>query len=54
MPVRHGCAMKHKRSRIQAVKMSYLRGACGIIRLDGESNEEVYEGFNMKSKGGGI
>ncbi len=26
-----------------AVEMSYLRGACGVTRLDGESNESMYE-----------
>ncbi len=29
------------RSRIQAVEMSYLRGACGVQKMDGESNESV-------------
>ncbi len=33
--------------------MSYLRGACGLNRMDGESNERVYGKFDMslKSKG---
>ena len=32
---------KHKthQSRVHAVEMSYLRGACGVIRWEGESNE---------------
>ena len=28
-----------QRSRIQAVEMSYLRTACGVSRVDSESNE---------------
>ncbi len=31
-----------QRSRIQAVEMSYLRGACGLNRMDSESNERVF------------
>ncbi len=31
-----------QRSRIQAVEMSYLRGACGL-NIDGELNESVHE-----------
>ncbi len=30
-----------QRSRIQAVKIDHL-GACGLNRMDGESNESVY------------
>ncbi len=33
--------------------MSYLRGICGVNRMDGESNENVYRRFGMVSKGGG-
>ncbi len=36
-----------QRSRVQAVDMSYLRGACGVSRMDGVSNESVYERFGM-------
>ena len=43
-----------QRSRIQAVEMSFLRGACGIGRMDGESNERVYGRFGMSSKGEGM
>ncbi len=32
-----------QQSRVRAVEMSYLRGACGVMRWDGESNESVYE-----------
>ncbi len=31
-----------QRPRIQALEMSYLRGAYGLNRMDGESNESVY------------
>ncbi len=34
--------------------MSYLRGICGVNRMDGESNENVYRRFGMVSKGGGV
>ncbi len=27
--------------------MSYLRNACGVSRMDGVSNESVYERFGM-------
>ncbi len=37
-------------SRIQAVEMSYLRGACGLNRLDGESNESMCGKFDMSFK----
>ena len=32
-----------QQSRVRAVEMRYLRGACGVTRWDGESNESVYE-----------
>ena len=32
-----------QQSRIRAVEMSYLRGACGRTWQDRESNENVYE-----------
>ncbi len=28
---------------MQAVEMNYLRSACGVSRMDGMSNESVYE-----------
>ncbi len=34
--------------------MSYLRSACGVQRMDGESNESVYNRFGMSSKGEGM
>ncbi len=34
-------------SRVQAVEISYLRSACGVNRMDGVSNESVYERFEM-------
>ena len=45
---------ERQRSRIQAVEMSYLRNACGVRRMDGESNESVYERFGMSSRGEGV
>ncbi len=33
--------------------MSYLRGACGVSRMDGMSNESVYERFGMCHVGEG-
>ncbi len=34
-----------QRSRIQAVEISFLRGACGLNRMGGENNESVYGKF---------
>ncbi len=36
-----------QRSGVQAVGMSYLRSACGVGRMDGMSNESVYEHFGI-------
>ncbi len=35
------------------VEMSYLRNACGVSRMDGMSNENVYEWFGMCHVGEG-
>ncbi len=43
-----------QRSKIQAVEISYLRGRCGVNRMDGESNENVYRKFGMSSRGEGM
>ncbi len=43
-----------QQSRVCAVEMSYLRGACGATRWDGESNESVYETCGMGSCGNGV
>ena len=32
-----------QQSRVHAVEMSYLKGACGVTRRKGESNESMYE-----------
>ena len=32
-----------QQSRVRAVEMSYLRGACGVSRWDGLSNERVWK-----------
>lgn len=36
-----------QQSRICAVEMSYIRGACGVSGWNGESNENMYEQFGM-------
>ncbi len=36
-----------QRSRVQALEMSYLRGACGVSRMDGVSIESVCEHCGM-------
>ena len=33
------------------VEISYLRNACGVRRMDGESNESVYNRFSTSTKG---
>ncbi len=43
-----------QRSRVRAVEMSYLRGACGVSRWDGLSNESVYERCVMRGRGCGV
>ncbi len=43
-----------QRSRIHAVEMSYLRSACGLNWMDGESNENVYGKFGMSFKSEGM
>ncbi len=40
-----------QQSRVLAVEMSYLRGACGVNRWDGLSNESVYERCGMSGCG---
>ncbi len=42
-----------QRSRVQAVEMSYLRSACGVSRMDGMSNDGMYERFGMCHVGEG-
>ncbi len=47
-------ASESQRSRVQTVEMSYyLRSACGVSRMDGVSNENVYEHFGMCHVGEG-
>ena len=43
-----------QQSRVRAVEMSYLRGACGVTRWDGESNENVYERCGMGERANGV
>ncbi len=40
--------------RVRAVEMSYLRGACGVNRWDGVSNESVYERCSTRGCGSGV
>ncbi len=35
------------------MEISYLRNACGVNRMDGMSNESVYEHFGMYHRGEG-
>ncbi len=37
--------------RFKSIEMSYLRRGCGVNRMDGESNENVYGSFDMVSNG---
>ncbi len=43
-----------QQSRIQAVEMSYMRGACGVSRWDGKSNEDTYGKFGMSEAAVGM
>ncbi len=43
-----------QQSRVGAVEMSYLRGACGVTRWDGVSNKSVYESCGMGSRANGV
>ncbi len=43
-----------QQSRVCAVEMSYLRGACGVSRWDGLSNVNVYERCGMRERGSGV
>ncbi len=43
-----------QQSRVRAVEMSYLRGACGVSRWDGLSNESMYERCGMRGHGSGV
>ncbi len=36
------------------MEMSYSRGACGVTRSDGESNESIYERCDMGSCANGV
>ena len=41
-------------SKIRAVEMDYLRGACGVTRWERESNERIYNRYGMSEKGIGM
>lgn len=40
-----------QRPWIRAVEINYLRGACGVNRIDSESNESVHDKLGASSKG---
>ncbi len=40
--------------RVRAVDLNYLRGACGVSRLDGLGNESVYERCGIRERGSGV
>ncbi len=39
---------------MQAVEMSYMRGGCGVNRINAESNENIYIKFGIFSRGEGM
>ncbi len=43
-----------QQSGVCAVEMSFLRGACGVSRWYGLSNENVYERCGMRGHGSGV
>ncbi len=43
-----------QQSKVRDVEMSYLRGACGVSRWDGLSNESVNERCGMRGRGSGV
>ncbi len=43
-----------QQSRIRAVEISYMWGACGVSRWDGESNEDMYGRFGMNETAVGM
>ena len=43
-----------QQSKIRAVEMDYLRGACGVTRLERESNERIYNRYGMSERGVGM
>ncbi len=43
-----------QQSGVRAVEMSYLRGACGVSRWDGQSKTNAYEKCGMRKRGSGV
>ncbi len=43
-----------QQSQIQAVEVSYMRGACGVSRWDGESNEDMHGRFGVSEAAVGM
>ncbi len=39
---------------LESRQLSYLRGVCGLNKMDGESNESVYGRFGMSFKREGM
>ncbi len=39
---------------LKAVEMSYIRGACGVLKWDLESNEKVYVRYGMSTTTKGV
>ena len=38
---------REHQSRVRVVETSYLKGACGVTRWEGESNDNVHERCGM-------
>ncbi len=45
---------KAHRSRLCVVEINYLRGACGMTRWDGDSNESVYVSCGVENYANGV
>ncbi len=43
-----------QQSRIRAVEMSYMRGACGVSRLDAVCNEDKFGRFGLSEAAVGV
>ena len=43
-----------QQSKIRAVEMDFLRSACGLTRLERESNERIYSRYGMSERGVGM
>ncbi len=43
-----------QQSRVRAVEKRYFRGACGVIRWDGENNKSIYERCGIGCHANGV